>query len=56
MARYIVSQTREISIEAPNAAKAREQAEAIFFHRPGYSRELLRQVNYNPTKVEKVRE
>lgn len=55
MAEYLVTQTRELIIEADSAAEAREKAETVFYVRPGFDRTLFKSIRVTGIRTEKRR-
>jgi hypothetical protein len=55
MAEYIVTQTRVLVVEANSAAEARSKAESVFYVRPGFDRNLRREIRETSFLVEKRR-
>jgi hypothetical protein len=55
MSEYIAVQTRQVIITADSAAEARKIAESIFYVRPGFNRELRKQMRETGLTIEKRR-
>jgi hypothetical protein len=55
MAEYLATQTRQIVVEADSATEARKIAESVFYHRPGFSIQLLKTIRETGLVVERRR-